>query len=283
MKFLIYVFAILIVIIHLNAEAQQNQSGPQARLSQYSKVDKTINLPEIGGNLSGITYNYDTGTYFLIQNNYGQMFEYDRDFKRLRVIKLINLEDDDTEGIVYLGKGQFAISSETNKILIINVMAGQTTVDCKASRPDVQMFTLPSPSKDNKGLEGVCYSAFGGKGAGVFYAVQENKPKRVFKFDRPLSTADMKYRDLGVMEPYAVDVIFKHRMSDLSDCVFDDSNAHLIVLSHESSRLMELEANSNIVKTLDLPTVAPQYEGVTIGPAGELVLVSEPNMVVIMK
>ncbi|MNK99270.1 SdiA-regulated [compost metagenome] len=279
MKFLFLVFA-SVLIVQSQATAQ---SAPVGRLAQYSKVAQTINLPEIGGNLSGITFNYDTGTYFLIQNNYGQMFEYDRNFKRLRVIKLINLEDDDTEGIVYLGKGQFAISSESNLILVINVMAGQTVVDCKGSRPDVQVFTLPSPDKDNKGLEGVCYSTHGGKGAGVFYAVQENKPKRVFKFDRPLSTSDMRYRDLGLKEPYAVESIFKHRMSDLSDCVFDDSNSHLIVLSHESSRLMEIESNSNVVKTFDIPAVAPQYEGVTIGAEGELVLVSEPNMVVILK
>jgi Uncharacterized protein conserved in bacteria len=282
MKLLIYVFAILIVIIHLNAEAQTSR-GPLARLTQYSRVDKTVNLPEIGGNLSGITYNYDTNTYFMIQNNYGQMFEYDLDFKKLRTIKLTNLEDDDTEGIVYIGNNQFAISSEQNLILIINVLPGQTVVDCKGSRPDVQVFRLPSPDKDNKGLEGVCYSGVGGKGAGVFYAVQENRPKRVFKFDRPLSSADMRYRDLGLTEPYAAEAIFKHRMSDLSDCVYDDSNAHLIVLSHESSRLMEIAANSAVIATFDIPAVAPQYEGVTIGPAGELVLVSEPNMVVILK
>jgi uncharacterized protein YjiK len=86
-----------------------------------------------------------------------------------------------------------------------------------------------------------------------------------------------------VKEPYVLEPILKHRMSDLSDCFYDDLTDHLILLSHESSRLMELERNSSVVKTFDIPAVAPQYEGVTIGPEGQMVLVSEPNTVVIIK
>ncbi|WP_413291147.1 SdiA-regulated domain-containing protein [Bdellovibrio sp. HCB337] len=252
-------------------------------LADYSKVDEVIPLPDVGGNLSGITYNYDTGTYFLVQNNYGKLFEYDRSFKKpLRIINMINLKDDDTEDIVYLGQGRYAVSTEDNYIFIFSIAPKQTTVDMSPSRVDVQQFTLPSPRKDNKGLEGVCFTRNSKDGRGVFFAVQEQKPKRIFAFNWPNSNDDFK-RNFGLTEPFDTEAIMKHRLSDLSGCTFDDSTNHLLVLSHESSRLMELGRTGHIVNTLDIPAVASQYEGVTFGANRELMLVSEPSTLVIMK
>ncbi|XGC82115.1 SdiA-regulated domain-containing protein [Bdellovibrio bacteriovorus] len=261
--------------------------APTSSLEGYSKVEKVIDLTEIGGNLSGITYNHDTQTYFLIQNNYGHIFEYDSSFsKPLRVIAMNNLEDKDTEDIVYLGQEQYAIASETNKILIVTIKAGQTEIDMDASRADVQLFQLPEPSKKNLGLEGICYS----KQSNQFFAVQEDKPKRLFRFTKPNDNLD--YRDAATLnfdEPFdafnksGFFDIFKNKMADLSSCLFDERTGHLILMSHESSRLMELDAKGSIVRTLDLSTVVPQYEGMTIGPQKELILVSEPNSIVIMK
>jgi uncharacterized protein YjiK len=72
-------------------------------------------------------------------------------------------------------------------------------------------------------------------------------------------------------------------MSDLAGCTVDSNTGNLLILSHESSRVMELSRAGQVLKTLDIPAVAAQYEGLTIGPDRELVLVSEPNAVVIMK
>jgi uncharacterized protein YjiK len=260
-------------------------------LAHYSKVDEVIPLPAIGGNLSGITYNSDTKTYFLMQNNYGQIFEYDRGFKKLlRVIKMTNLKDDDTEDIVYLGKGRYALSSEENYILVFSIAPGQTVVDMNTARPDVQLFVLPSPGKDNKGLEGVCFAPNASSAnslstnRGTFYAVQEQKPKVLYSFAWPNSDADYTSpRTLGVKEPFNTDKLMKHVMSDLAGCTVDSNTGNLLILSHESSRVMELSRAGQVLKTLDIPAVAAQYEGLTIGPDRELVLVSEPNAVVIMK
>lgn len=261
--------------------------APTSTLESYSKVEKVIDLTEIGGNLSGITYNPDTKTYFLIQNNYGHIFEYDGSFsKPLRVIAMNNLDDKDTEDIVYLGQDQYAIASETNKILIVKITAGQTEIDMDTAREDVQLFQLPEPNKKNLGLEGVCYS----KQSNHFFAAQEGKPKRLFRFTKPNDNLD--YHDAGDLnfdEPFdafnksSFFDIFKNKMEDLSSCLVDERTGHLILMSHESSRLMELDANGSLVRTLDLSTVVSQYEGMTIGPQKELVLVSEPNSIVIMK
>lgn len=268
----------------LIASAAFAGSDTSSVLASYSRVDEVIPLPEIGGNLSGITYNPDTNTYFLIQNNYGQIFEYDRSFKKpLRVIHMKNLKDDDTEGIFYLGKDRFALSSETNHILVFTIKPGETTIDLNSDRADVQDFTLPSPRKDNKGLEGVCHAP-NSSGRGTFYAVQEDKPKRVYTFNWPNSDADVSSpSSLGVSELFNADRVLMFKMSDLSDCTFDKESNHLFLLSHESSRLMEFDRSGQIVGSLDIPAVANQYEGVTFGPDQELILASEPNSIVIMK
>jgi uncharacterized protein YjiK len=255
-------------------------------LAGYDKPSQVISLKEAAGNLSGVVYNYDTDTYFVIQNNSYQFVEYDRSFsKALRVIKLTNLPDKDTEDIAYLGNDQFAISMESNVILIFTLKAGQTSVDVSSKRADVQLLTLPAPNKDNKGIEGLCYTARGGDGAGVFYAIQEDNPKRVFMIPRPKDMNDItSSRKLSFSEPFNVDKIFKHVMSDLSGCTYSDKYDHVLILSHESSRIMEVTKTGVVVKSLDLPpSAATQYEGVTIGPEGELVLASEPDKIVIFK
>ncbi len=252
-------------------------------LENYSGApDKVIKLKEAAGNLSGVVYNYDSDSYFVIQNNSYKITEYDRNFsKALRVIKLTNLMDKDTEDIAYLGSDQFAINMENNAILIFTLKPDQTTVDLSVGREDVQLLQLPSPRKDNKGIEGLCFTARGGE-AGVFWAVQEASPKRVFMVPRPTDMKDVKSsRALKFSEPINADKVFKHVMSDLSGCHFNDKLDHLLVLSHESSRVMELTRTGVVVRTMDLSKVASQYEGITIGGDGELVLVSEPDTVVI--
>ncbi|ASD64711.1 SdiA-regulated domain-containing protein [Bdellovibrio bacteriovorus] len=238
-------------------------------------------LPEVGSNLSGITYNYDSDSYFLIQNNSGNIFEYKADFtKPVRTIRMTNLTDADTEDIVYLGNNQYAISTESNQVLILKIDEVQTTVDVRDSRDDVQMMQLPAPAKHNKGLEGVCFS----KKHNTFYAVQEKKPKRIFEWTRPSHGNDIAdAAALGVKEPFDTEKILKHVMSDLSACIYDDKNDQLLLLSHESSRVMRLNRQGQVVSTTDLPLLPDQYEGMTFSKDGKLIVVSEPNIVVILK
>lgn len=255
-------------------------------LSAYKNPPQVIALKEAAGNLSGVTYNHDTGTYFVIQNNSYQFVEYDKSFtKALRIIKLVNLPDKDTEDIAYLGNDQFAINMETNGILIFTLKAGQTTVDISPKLADVQLLQLPSPGKDNNGVEGICYAPRGGDGAGVLWAVQEKRPKRVFAVTRPLDMNDItRSRNLKFTEPFDADKVFKHVMSDLSGCAYSDKHDRLFVLSHESSRIMEMTKTGTVIKTMDLPSsLASQFEGITFGPEGELVLASEPDKILIYR
>lgn len=237
------------------------------------QVDQVITLPEVGGNLSGITYNFDTDTYFMIQNNSGTIFEYDRSFsKPLRTIYFKDLLHDDTEDIVYLGNNKFAISEEQNTVMILTIEPQQVLIDGSLNNKAIERIKFPRPYKKNLGLEGVCLARSSERP--LFYAVQEKRQKRIFRWE-------LGSRDIS--EPFNSERILKHVMSDLSACTYDDINNHLLLLSHESSRIMKLDPQGNVIKTLDIPRVADQYEGLTLGPQNELILVSEPNIVVTIK
>lgn len=273
MRHFIYIFTLSLLFI------VPSQWSIASVLEHYDAPSTNVVLTEVRYNASGVTYNSDTQTYFVIQNNTGFIFEYDISFsKLLRKIQIFNLPDDDTEDIVYLGNQEFAIANESNQIVIFKLVPGQTRLDLNASLSSVQVLQLPKATKKNNGLEGVCY------GNNFFYAVQEMKPKKVYRFSRPKSQNDYANPiSLGVREPFNTDAVMKHRLSDLSGCYVDPQSMNLLVVSHESSRIMEISSVGRIIQMLDLPRYPEQYEGITMGPDGEMVLLSEPNIISIFK
>lgn len=258
------------------AQAQRSHASV---LEQFDAPSTNIVLSEVRYNASGVTFRPDTKTYFVIQNNTGFIFEYDISFsKLLRKIQMLNLADDDTEDIVYLGNQEFAIANESNQVFIFRLAPGQTRVDLDSALSSVQMLQLPKASKKNNGIEGICY------GNNFFYAVQEMRPKKVYRFARPASKGDFTNPALfGVREPFNTEAVMKHRLSDLSGCYLDPNSMNLLVVSHESSRIMEVNSAGKIIHMLDLPRFPEQYEGITRGPEGELILLSEPNIISVFK
>lgn len=278
--------ALITTLITMTGFAQTQKIT--SRLSQYSATSEVIQLQNFGGDLSGVTYNYDTDTYFVIQNNAAIITELTNDFKKvLRRITLKNPQDNDTEDIVYLGNSEFAISAEkVNVVTILTIKEKETVIDLNslANKNVQRMYLPPQTKKGNKGLEGICFTKTLGAGQGAFFAVQEDKPKRLFTWNRPITKNHITNTNLlGLKEPINIEKHYRSLLNDLSGCTFDDLSGNLILLSHESSRAVEFNAQGAVVNKLELPSVAPQYEGITIGRDNELILASEPNIIVIMK
>src|SRR5690606_19543826 len=126
----------------------------------------------------------------------------------------------------------------------------------------------------------VCYNQTGNNGGGVFYAVQEYQPIKIFRADRPANNANGSYNNgtLNYQQWTQAETVAKSLVSDLSRCVVNPSNGNLVLLSHEGSGLIEIDSNGSLVSTLIL-NGAQQFEGVTYGVGNEIVVVSEPNLV----
>lgn len=275
---------VLCLFIHPSFAAPLPAGASNSILAKYQHLNTDMFKPLTGvkGDLSGITYNFDTDTYFVIQNRAERIVEYDASFdKPLRVIKLMHLDDNDTEDIAYLGNQIFAIVSETNKVLIFKITDNQTSLDLDTRKDETQLLQLPPPGKRNKGLEGLCYSEQSPWGQRVFYAAQEARPMKVFKISKPHDNTNQDTPALVVHnEVLPIQNQLKGLVTDLSGCHIDQKSGHLLLLSHESSKILEFSPSYQLVGTLDLPRYPKQYEGITLGPKGELILVSEPNILV---
>lgn len=253
-------------------------------LSHYSADAPAFDKPEIGGNLSGVTYNHDTNTYFMVRNNALEIYEYSADFATLhRVINISGTNNNDFEGITYLGNFEFMIVHEANRGLIISIPDNNATnVGANPNSADVQQFTLPPRSVSNNGLEGVCYDPQGNSGSGTFYAVQEKSPMKLFKFDRPDHSNNVRYDDgsLAVVELFDAEVVLSSIATDLAGCTFNLQTGRLLLISQEGRKIIDIDLLGNLIDEMPLDGAnsggAPQYEGITFGENSRIIVVSEP-------
>jgi uncharacterized protein YjiK len=231
--------------------------------------------------LSGVTWSPETRSYFLILNKLGLVYETDENFSLKRTITIAGIGD--SEEIVYLGmqdeEGQnfpeVAISDESGRISILTI----TEKSIYDAKKDAHQFTINvnNESWGNKGIEGLAYD----KVNKIFYAGKEIAPMAVYKFQRPNDSS------IKIIKPTILfsDNQLKKHITDISGLFFNQETQRLMILSHESSSLLDMKEDGQLVNRYNLSkyitkglfkSLKSQYEGVTIGKDGDLVLTSEP-------
>lgn len=263
-------------------------TGQQADIliEDYSAPNDAFTISEVPNNASGITWHESLQQYLVVRNNSATIYRYDVNFAYLGQLSISSINSD-TEGLGYVGGNEVMVVTENNFAhkLVIN----EFTSSIDGSVNQTQAYQpLPFSGVSNKGLEGVAVrKAASGQLARV-YAVQEgtglnpNALMRLVYFDIPVPDPFvlLAYDDnLEVVEPFDAEVAFAGKATDLAGIVYDERTGHLIVLSEEQSKALQVNPDTGaIISELSL-TGAPQYEGVTIGPNGELVFVSEGNWI----
>lgn len=255
--------------------------GGSVGLDDYERIAGPTTLGSMD-NLSGVTWKPETDTFFLVANTAHLLYEYDAAFEtRLRTISLDN-GPTDTEDVAYLGNDRFAVVVETNEVFVLTIDDTQTTADMSAS--DVEHYVVSAPpAVANYGFEGVTLRPDVGD-VGQFIVCQEggsSVPIRVLTFNRSSSPGTFSYADgtLVVDEPWNATTELGGVAIDLASVFFDTSDATLLVLSQESSRLLRVVPETGEVLDQRDLSGSPQYEGVTLTDDGRLVLASEPNYI----
>lgn len=228
-------------------------------LDGYSVASGSQNLNFISSDLSGIAYVPDTNTFFLIQNNGGGLWEVDINFNRLRTLSLNGFGD--TEDIVYLGNNEFAIVNESSQ-LFIGTIAASTTQISAGSFQRVQFDTYSG----NAGYEGVAYDL----STETFYVVKEASPKRIRSFPRPAGSADII---VTATTPFDANQL---PVGDLSSVLFDTRTGRLLILSHESHRLLDVGLDGFVHGQLPMAD-STQHEGVAMDSSFNIYVTSEPR------
>lgn len=236
------------------------------------RLDRKSQLATVRNNLSGITYNPDSDSYWTIVNSPQLLLELDENLQMRRSIALTNFED--TEALAYAGENRFVIADERDQsIVVASVEDTTTTLD----KTQLQHVTLNTHGSDNKGFEGITVDPR----RHIIYVVRERDPMTL------LTVRGLLSREPGlVIETSALIDGESLYLDDLSGLHFDQVSGNLLFLSDESKALAEITPQGEKVSYMDLISGfhglsgdVPQAEGVTIGPDRSIHIVSEPNLI----
>lgn len=221
-------------------------------------------LQAIPKNLSGLTWNAETGTLFAVANGPEYVYELSLEGDVLRSIRLGGFKD--TEGITHVAGTLFAVVEERRGVLsLFHIPADAAEI----GHDDVMQLDLGKTRKKNKGFEALSYDP----ATRTLFTMRESKP-----FIRLAIPLDDRFRP-GEIRTSPLPGL---RVRDVAS-IAADTDGTLWVLSEASSRIVQLDRDGRELRSYRLPidTKTFQPEGITLGPAGMVVLVGEPNIMAI--
>lgn len=226
---------------------------PAIRLDSYLPLSAPVRLEGVEENASGLAFNPDSGTLYLVVNSPPGIAEFTVEGTRKRAVRLEGFED--PEGIAWLGGDSFAVVEEQRgAIAIFDLPPGAAAVD-KAHAREIPV----EGNLGNSGLEGIAYDP----GNDVFYVVKEKAPKKIYRVTRKGE----------VSNPWPAEGD-PPGLLDLSDICFHPPSGHLVILSHESGAAVECTTGGKEVSRL--PIDLQQAEGAALDGRGRLYICGEP-------
>ena len=263
------------------------------RVGRYDLPEPTRTTPPANNLLaqeaSGVTYNWDTNTLFIVGDGSTSVTEVT---KTGVLVSSMTLHSDastqvtdfaDTEGITYVGGGQFVMTEERDRQAVkFTYVAGGTLT--RAAAQTVKLGTTIG----NIGLEGVTYDPQ----TSGFIFVKEISPIGIFQ-----TTIDFAAGTASNGAPSAANStnLFNPALANLEDTsdVFafatipalagQPDAGNLLILSQESGLIRNVDRAGNILSTLTLVSDAGNplsiqnqtHEGITMDRDGVIYVVNE--------
>ena len=234
-------------------------------LGQYTLVGTYLLPPVEAEEASAITYNWDTDTLFVLGDEGDALVEVSKTGAKLGAMTLTGFAD--TEGLTYIGNGQFVLTEERLRDAYRLNYTGGGTVDRGAlSSKDL------GATVGNTGIEGISHD----RRDGSFVTVKEISPQQVnlnqIDFDGPVAaTINALFSpSLGVVD--LSDVAVLGTVPALAAGVDADN---LLIFSQESRRLLEVSRSGLVLSSFDFGALAEDAEGVTMDFDGNIYVVAE--------
>ena len=240
-------------------------------LGNYA-LSGTYALPGAASEASAITYNWDTNSFFVLGDEGDALVEVSRTGQQLSRMTLTNFND--TEGLTYIGNGQFVITEERLRDGYKFTYAANGS----ANRTSLAAVDLGS-TIGNIGIEGISYDPRNGS----FVTVKEKDPQGVMSnqlnFGAPggaqgsATTVSLFTPDLGVIDLADVQVL-----ATVPSLIGTADEDNLLILSQESNVLLEVTRSGTILSHFDFSMLSGNIEGVTIDPTtGKIYVVAEAS------
>ena len=238
---------------------------------------------------SAVTYNPDTDTLFVVGDGGTAIVQVSKTGQLIDSMTFAQGSSPqgtafyDPEGLTYVGGGKFVITEERDRNAVEFTYVAGTTLD----RPDAQTAHLGT-FVGNIGLEGVTYDPL----TGGFIFVKEMTPEAIFQTtidfanDTASNGSATTVASTNLFDPALVgtaDFADIFAFSNLADLAGTAEGTHLLVLSQESARIVEVDRAGTIYSSLSIVSapgattsvVDQSHEGVTMDNAGNLYVVSE--------
>ncbi|MEO7977126.1 SdiA-regulated domain-containing protein [Flavobacterium sp.] len=277
----------------------QNSIAQTIDLSTYVRVGR-YDLPEptrtahptnnlLAQEASGVTYNWDTNTLFIVGDGTTSVTQVSLTGQFIDTMTLAQGSSPqgtdfyDSEGITYIGNGQFVMTEERDRQVVLFTYAAGTTLT-RANTKTVKLGTFVN----NTGTEGLSYDPL----TGGYIVLKEISPMGIFQtgidFNAGTATNGSATTDnsVNIFDPALLgfsDVADVFALSNLPALNGQPLYNNLLVLSQENAKVVNVDRNGTILSTLTIvadlgnPLDAPsqQHEGLTMDRDGNLYIVNE--------
>jgi uncharacterized protein YjiK len=248
------------------------------RLTGNYALDNFNRTDGRGLEASAVTYARDRGTLFFVGDEGKGVVEISRTGQTLGTMSFnwagTASTNQDTEGLTYLGGGVLVVAEERlQDVYRFNYTSGGT----------VAMATAPQASigatVGNVGTEGISFDPRNGS----FVSVKQDNPVQLLAGNINFAVGGGA-SSMAVLLSGATSLLGVNSFSDVQtlspvDALVGTAAAdHLLVLSLDSRRLLEITRAGVVVSSLDLAGFTSQaIEGVTVDEKGTIYLVAEDS------
>ncbi len=238
---------------------------------------------------SGVTYNWDTDTLFIACDGGKSVTQVSKTGAFINTMTLAlgsspqGTEFYDTEGITYIGGGEFVMTEERDRQLVKFTYVAGTTLT-RAATQTVKIGTFV----DNTGTEGLSYDPQ----TGGYICIKEVTPEGIFQTGvnfaagtatngspSTVNSTDLFNPALANLLDFA-DVF---ALSNLPSLTGQPDSSRLLLLSQASAKIVNIDRSGNISSSLQivadagspLSADAQQHEGLAMDRNGVLYVVNE--------
>lgn len=235
---------------------------------------------------SAVAYNWDTDTLFITADGSTSVTQVSKTGVLIDTMTMAQgaspqgTEFYDTEGITYIGNGQFVMSEERDRQLVKFTYAAGTTLT-RANSQTVKIGTFVP----NTGTEGLCYDPL----TGGYIVLKEISPIGIYQtnVDFAAGTATngsaTTENSTNLFDPALLGFTDVADVFVLANIPSESSSPNLLVLGQENAQVVNVDRNGNISSTLTivsdpgnpLNAASQQHEGITMDNSGNIYIVNE--------
>ncbi len=241
-------------------------------------------LPTLGGlglEASAVTFAADRGTLFFVGDEGLGVAEISLTGQFIGSMAFswagTGSSNNDAEGLTYLGGGQLVVVDERPQTAYRFTYANGGNV-ALAQQPQAPVGSTVG-NVGNVGTEGISFDPRNGS----FVSVKQDNPVQVraggLGFAVGGGTSTMTTLFSGASALFGVDSLSDvQTLSPVTRFAGTVVADHLLLLSLDSRRLIEVSRSGNVISSLDLAGLTPQaIEGVTVDTLGNIYLVAEDS------